>query len=144
MHVFLMAATAFLCHSRGHFWNKNQKPDSSHSRSREIAMTTPHVLIIGAGPAGAALAFLLSRRGVAVTLLEKHPDFTRAFRGEGLQPSGVEAFAQMGLSEQLARLPQAIVDTLHMYQSGRLRATIPTGKTGFVGRFVAVHQVRHV
>src|SRR4051794_5476459 len=100
-------------------------------------MTTPHVLIIGAGPAGAALAYLLARRGVAVSLLEKHPDFTRALRGEGLQPSGVEAFAQMGLSDRLARLPQAIVDTLHLHQGGRLRATITTDKLGFVGRFVS-------
>ena len=100
-------------------------------------MTTPHVLIIGAGPAGAALAYLLARRGVAVSLLEKHPDFSRAFRGEGLQPSGVEAFAQMGLSDRLARLPQAIVDTLHLHQGGRLRATITTDKLGFVGRFVS-------
>jgi 2-polyprenyl-6-methoxyphenol hydroxylase-like FAD-dependent oxidoreductase len=114
-----------------------QKPDSARSRSREKAMTTPHVLITGAGPAGAALAYLLARRGVAVTLLEKHPDFTRAFRGEGLQPSGIEAFAQMGLSDQLARLPQASVDTLELYQGRRLRATLTGDKIGFVGRFVS-------
>ncbi len=100
-------------------------------------MTTPHVLIIGAGPAGAALGYLLARRGVAVSLLEKHPDFSRAFRGEGLQPSGVEAFAQMGLSDQLARLPQATVDTLHLYQRGRLSATLTADRIGFVGRFVS-------
>jgi cation diffusion facilitator CzcD-associated flavoprotein CzcO len=32
-------------------------------RSREKAMTTPHVLIIGAGPAGAALGYLLAGPG---------------------------------------------------------------------------------
>jgi 2-polyprenyl-6-methoxyphenol hydroxylase-like FAD-dependent oxidoreductase len=38
------------------------------------------VLIVGAGPAGMALAYLLARRGVAVTVLEAHRDFARAFR----------------------------------------------------------------
>jgi 2-polyprenyl-6-methoxyphenol hydroxylase-like FAD-dependent oxidoreductase len=100
-------------------------------------MTSSHVLIIGAGPAGAALSYLLARRGVAVTLLEKHPDFTRSFRGEGLQPSGIEAFAQMGLADKLAHLPQAAVNCLHIHQGGRLRAVLSSERTGFAGRFVS-------
>jgi 2-polyprenyl-6-methoxyphenol hydroxylase-like FAD-dependent oxidoreductase len=42
------------------------------------------VVIVGAGPAGTTLAYLLARRGVGVTVLEMHHDFARAFRGEGL------------------------------------------------------------
>ena len=57
-----------------------------------------HVVIVGAGPGGAALAYLLARRGVEVTLVERQADFDREFRGEGLQPSGIDAFDQMGLS----------------------------------------------
>src|SRR5262249_26392733 len=38
------------------------------------------VLIVGAGPAGMALAYLLARRGVGVTVLETHLDFGRVFR----------------------------------------------------------------
>jgi len=37
---------------------------------------------VGAGPAGAALAYLLARRGIDVTLLERQTDFAREFRGE--------------------------------------------------------------
>jgi 2-polyprenyl-6-methoxyphenol hydroxylase-like FAD-dependent oxidoreductase len=44
------------------------------------------LIIVGAGPAGMTLAYLLARRGVNVTVLESHHDFNRAFRGEGLQP----------------------------------------------------------
>ncbi len=79
------------------------------------------VVIVGAGPAGMALAYLLARRGVGVTVLESHPDFARAFRGEGLQPSGIDAFRQMGLGERLDRLPHAHVETLELYRDGRLR-----------------------
>lgn len=64
------------------------------------------VVIVGAGPAGAALAYLLARNGVATTLIERHADFAREFRGEGLQPSGVECLVQMGLADALARVPQ--------------------------------------
>src|SRR5438309_10825602 len=62
------------------------------------------VVIVGAGPAGMALAYLLARRGVTVTVLETHHDFARAFRGEGLQRSGIDAFRQMGLGEPFDRL----------------------------------------
>jgi 2-polyprenyl-6-methoxyphenol hydroxylase-like FAD-dependent oxidoreductase len=95
------------------------------------------VLIVGAGPVGAALAYLLGRRGVAVTLLERHLDFARAFRGEGLQPSGVDALVQMGFAEKLAQLPQAKVNVIELHRGGRLRARINTAQLGFIGQFVS-------
>jgi 2-polyprenyl-6-methoxyphenol hydroxylase-like FAD-dependent oxidoreductase len=78
------------------------------------------VVIVGAGPAGLALAYLLARRGVAVTVLEAHQDFARAFRGEGLQRSGIDAFRQMGLGEPFDRLPHIEVHTVEIYSGGRL------------------------
>ena len=57
----------------------------------------PHAVIVGAGPAGAALAYLLARRGIEVTLLERARDFEREFRGEVLMPSAFDALGQMGL-----------------------------------------------
>jgi NADPH-dependent 2,4-dienoyl-CoA reductase/sulfur reductase-like enzyme len=52
----------------------------------------PHVVVAGAGPAGAALSFLLARRGARVTLIERQTDFAREFRGEVLMLSGIDAF----------------------------------------------------
>ena len=63
------------------------------------------VLIAGAGPAGAATAYLLASRGIDVTLVERETDFDRVFRGEGLMPSGVDALYQMGLDSALDDLP---------------------------------------
>src|SRR5215468_10934145 len=77
------------------------------------------VVIAGAGPAGMALAYLLARRGVAVTVLETHQDFARAFRGEGLQRSGIDAFRQMGLGEQFDRVPHTVLRTIEIYSDGR-------------------------
>jgi 2-polyprenyl-6-methoxyphenol hydroxylase-like FAD-dependent oxidoreductase len=81
---------------------------------------TGRVVIVGAGPAGMTLAYLLARRGIEVTVLETHHDFARAFRGEGLQRSGIDAFRQMGLGEQFDRIPHAELRTIEVYFRGRL------------------------
>ena len=58
----------------------------------------PRVVVVGAGPCGAALALLLARAGWAVTLVEQlAPGAARPYRGEGLMPSGVAALEAMGL-----------------------------------------------
>src|SRR5207249_3910282 len=62
-------------------------------------MDERRIVVVGAGPAGAALAYLLARRGIAVTLLERHTDFAREFRGEALMPSGVRAESTAGSHE---------------------------------------------
>ncbi len=62
------------------------------------------IVIVGAGPAGATLAYLLASRGQSVTLLERQSDFAREFRGEALTPSGVIALRQMGLGAVLEKI----------------------------------------
>jgi 2-polyprenyl-6-methoxyphenol hydroxylase-like FAD-dependent oxidoreductase len=94
------------------------------------------VVVVGAGPAGASLAYLLARHGVEVVLLERHADFGRTFRGDGLQPSGIDAFNQMGLGDQLRQLPRATVKTIDIYQGGRRRARLATESLGFIGCFI--------
>jgi 2-polyprenyl-6-methoxyphenol hydroxylase-like FAD-dependent oxidoreductase len=79
-----------------------------------------HVLIVGAGPAGASLAHLLAHRGVQVTLLERQRDFAREFRGEFLMPSGIDALEQMGLGESLAAVPSYTLERGAFYLNGRL------------------------
>ncbi len=79
----------------------------------------PHAIVVGAGPAGAALACLLARSGVRVTLLERQTDFTREFRGEALMPSGADALAQMGLAAELEALPQTRIGAIEVYRGAR-------------------------
>jgi 2-polyprenyl-6-methoxyphenol hydroxylase-like FAD-dependent oxidoreductase len=61
--------------------------------------------IVGGGPAGVMLGFLLARRGVAVTVLEKHQDFFRDFRGDTVHPSTLQLFDELGLLDQLLQVP---------------------------------------
>ena len=79
----------------------------------------PHLIIVGAGPAGAALAYLLARRDIEVTLLERQTDFAREFRGEGLQPSGIDAFGQMGLGDAFDALPHCLFDAIQFHRYTR-------------------------
>jgi 2-polyprenyl-6-methoxyphenol hydroxylase-like FAD-dependent oxidoreductase len=77
------------------------------------------VLVVGAGPAGASLAYLLAERGIEVTLLERQRDFAREFRGEVLLPSGVEALTQMGLGAVYRAVPRWEPDRLLVYLNRR-------------------------
>ena len=77
------------------------------------------VVIVGAGPAGASLAYLLARGGVRTTLVERRRDFSREFRGEVLVPGGMDALAQMGLTEELARLPHQDIDHFQAWLDGK-------------------------
>jgi 2-polyprenyl-6-methoxyphenol hydroxylase-like FAD-dependent oxidoreductase len=61
--------------------------------------------IVGGGPAGVMLGFLLARSGVEVTVLEKHKDFFRDFRGDTIHPSTLELMDELGLLEDLLRQP---------------------------------------
>src|SRR6185312_16214580 len=61
--------------------------------------------IVGGGPAGMMTGYLLARLGIPVTVLEKHGDFLRDFRGDTIHPSTLEALAELGLLEAFRRRP---------------------------------------
>jgi 2-polyprenyl-6-methoxyphenol hydroxylase-like FAD-dependent oxidoreductase len=61
--------------------------------------------IVGGGPAGMMLGFLLARAGIDVTVLEKHKDFLRDFRGDTIHPSTLELMHELGLLDEFLRLP---------------------------------------
>ena len=61
---------------------------------------TTTVAISGGGPAGVLLGLLLARQGVDVTVLEKHADFLRDFRGDTVHPSTQLILQELGLLEE--------------------------------------------
>jgi 2-polyprenyl-6-methoxyphenol hydroxylase-like FAD-dependent oxidoreductase len=61
--------------------------------------------IVGGGPAGMMLGFLLARAGVDLLVLEKHADFLRDFRGDTVHPSTLELMYELGLLEEFLKRP---------------------------------------
>ena len=73
---------------------------------------TTQCCIVGGGPAGMMLGFLLARAGVEVAVLEKHADFLRDFRGDTVHPSTLELIRELRLLDEFLRLPHQRVDHL--------------------------------
>jgi 2-polyprenyl-6-methoxyphenol hydroxylase-like FAD-dependent oxidoreductase len=79
--------------------------------------------IVGGGPAGMMLGYLLARAGVEVLVLEKHSDFLRDFRGDTIHPSTLEVIHELGLLDEFLKLPHQKVYELNA-QFGEMRLTI--------------------
>jgi 2-polyprenyl-6-methoxyphenol hydroxylase-like FAD-dependent oxidoreductase len=94
--------------------------------------------IIGGGPAGVMLGFLLARAGVDVTVLEKHADFLRDFRGDTIHPSTLELMHELGLLDEFLKLPHCGVERVGV-QIGATSMTIADfTKLPTVCKFVAL------
>jgi 2-polyprenyl-6-methoxyphenol hydroxylase-like FAD-dependent oxidoreductase len=61
--------------------------------------------IVGGGPAGMMLGYLLGRAGIDVVVLEKHADFFRDFRGDTVHPSTLQVMHELGLIDGFLKLP---------------------------------------
>ena len=61
--------------------------------------------IVGGGPAGMMLGYLLGRAGIDVVVLERHADFFRDFRGDTVHPSTLQVMDELGLIEGFLKLP---------------------------------------
>ena len=61
--------------------------------------------VVGGGPAGMMLGYLLARAGVDVTVLEKHADFFRDFRGDTVHPSTLELLYELSILDDFLKIP---------------------------------------
>jgi 2-polyprenyl-6-methoxyphenol hydroxylase-like FAD-dependent oxidoreductase len=79
--------------------------DSRTEGARAATGTATQCCIVGGGPAGMMLGYLLARAGVRTAVLEKHADFLRDFRGDTVHPSTLRIMDELGLLDSFLRRP---------------------------------------
>jgi 2-polyprenyl-6-methoxyphenol hydroxylase-like FAD-dependent oxidoreductase len=84
---------------------------------------TAQCCVVGGGPAGMMMGYLLARAGVDAVVLEKHADFLRDFRGDTIHPSTMELMRELGLLDAFLRLPHRKVERL-VGEIGNVRVTM--------------------
>jgi len=84
------------------------------------AVLETSVCVVGGGPAGMMLGYLLARKGVEVVVLEKHEDFFRDFRGDTVHPSTLDVLKELGLLEEFLKLPHQQIESLGVVIGGSL------------------------
>ncbi|GAT06274.1 FAD-dependent oxidoreductase [Mycolicibacterium fortuitum] len=75
--------------------------------------------IVGGGPAGMMLGLILARCGVAVTVMEKHADFLRDFRGDTVHPSTMRMLDELGLFGEFDKIGYSLVEKAEFPVDGR-------------------------
>lgn len=88
-------------------------------------MTNERVLISGAGIAGPALAYWLSRRGLAVTVVERAAAARAAGYKVDVRGAGTEVLRRMGLLAAATELDCGMQTVTYVKKDGRPLATLP-------------------
>lgn len=84
-----------------------------------MKMINADVAVVGAGPGGAMLSYLLARSGVQTVLVEQHSTLDREFRGYFLQPQVLRFLDEVGLLHDVLSLPHEKVDAFHFVDHGK-------------------------
>jgi len=69
--------------------------------------------VVGGGPAGMMLGYLLGRAGIKTVVLEKHADFFRDFRGDTVHPSTMQVMQELGLLADFLKVPHDEISKLN-------------------------------
>lgn len=92
-----------------------------------------NVVIVGAGPAGAATAAHLGRLGVdGIVLVERHDSPREKTCGSGVSPSGIKTLRELGVWDEIAR---------DAYPITGLRLVTPKGREAYLSGGAAVDAV---
>ena len=92
------------------------------------------VCIVGAGPGGALLAYLLAKKNVSVILIERHAEMAREFRGEHLNEDGEAILKKYGLFSAIEELGLLRMEQIEYWNQGKLEKKIlPDSKIGHLG-----------
>jgi 2-polyprenyl-6-methoxyphenol hydroxylase-like FAD-dependent oxidoreductase len=107
---------------------------SSETPSKMPSQRMTRCCIVGGGPAGMMLGYLLGRAGIDTLVLEKHADFFRDFRGDTVHPSTLQVMDELGLIDGFLKMPHQQLQkmdgrfgsaSIRIADLGRLKAKYP-------------------
>ncbi|MFQ3243615.1 MAG: 2-polyprenyl-6-methoxyphenol hydroxylase-like FAD-dependent oxidoreductase [Arenicella sp.] len=75
------------------------------------------ICIVGGGPGGALLGFLLARDGINCHVIEKAEDFNRDFRGESLSPDARKLLENYGFKDFMDEHGYLESKCLHLFEN---------------------------
>ena len=87
----------------------------------------PHyadVCIVGAGPGGVLLSYLLHLKGISTLLIERQPHLHKSFRGELLNADGLAVLKKHGLYSPIQKLGLLPLEQIQYWEEGRIIHTI--------------------
>ena len=103
------------------------------------------VCIVGAGPGGALLAYLLAKKNVSVVLIERTSQIGKTFRGEHLNEEGESILKKYHLFDRVEKLGLLRMEQLEYWHNGELFKTIyPDPNVGHLGIHVPQAHLLHV
>ncbi|KAF9887199.1 hypothetical protein FE257_010453 [Aspergillus nanangensis] len=117
-------------HPEIHEQNRHSSHDYPTVYKDKAPMTQLRVLIAGAGIAGNALAFWLSRLGHSVTVVERHPGLRDAGLQIDLRGAGIEVLRKMGLEDAFRHKSVHEEGVRIVGRSGRQWAYFPANRSG--------------
>jgi len=94
--------------------------------------------IVGGGPAGMMLGYLLGRAGVSSLVLEKHADFLRDFRGDTVHPSTMRIMNELGLLEDFLKVPHSELHAMSANIGQRSFRAVDFRRVAPPGNFIAL------
>src|SRR3954447_12465472 len=97
-------------------------------RGRTV-VSSPQVLIVGAGPTGLILALWLARAGTPFRLIDKNSGPGQASRAMAVQVRTLEFYRQLGIADQVVAAGFRL-DRLHLRNRLRELTVIPLGEVG--------------
>src|SRR5690242_18952118 len=96
--------------------------------------SSTEVLIAGAGPVGLAAALDLTRRGIAVRLVDAAPGPATTSRAIATHPRTLELYEQLGVIDEILRRGRRVTG-FALYRNGRRLARLAADYTDMPTRY---------
>jgi 2-polyprenyl-6-methoxyphenol hydroxylase-like FAD-dependent oxidoreductase len=112
----------------------NDFSESLKEEDGEMTVLNADVCIVGAGPGGSMLAYLLSKAGISTVLLERHHNVDKEFRGEHLNEEGEQVLNKAGLFSKLKEKGILCMRQVDYIADGKVvKRILPHSETGHTG-----------